>query len=230
MFSRPVLFFGVLLASVVVPYFVLNEELAATARGQWQRLKGVAGSRAATTENEPARGLATPLGSVPPAPGAAIEQAFRFDINPQWVSSRWPRVSMVHGGLDQLGMRVAWVSGTRPDDVAGSLTYYFDQHHQLQRITFTGLAAEPRRLLGTVISSYSLKSLPTTEAAHYVAGDPKQPTSEVLVRHLPLVSSEPGAARYEVSIDLRGGDTLSPATAAERDAEVRLLPSHYRRW
>ena len=46
-----------------------------------------------------------------------------------------------------------------------SNTYYFDQHHQLQRITFTGLTAEPRRLLAAVVTPNGLKSQPTTQAA-----------------------------------------------------------------
>jgi hypothetical protein len=231
MFSRPVLFAGVLLASFVVPYVLLNEELAATARGHWDRLTSFAASRADDREqNAQPLDLSKVAATLAASPGAAIEEAFRFDISPQWVSRRWSRVSMVHGGLDHLGMRVAWVSGTRHDDVAGSLTYYFDQHHQLQRITFTGLAAEPRRLLAAVIPPYGLKSLPTTEAAHYIAGDPQQPTSEVIVKHLPVIAADPAAPRVEVSIDLRGGNAHSPSAAVERDAEGRMLPTHYRRW
>jgi hypothetical protein len=230
MFSRPMLFAGVLVASIVVPYVVLNEELAATARGHWQRLTSFASFAADEVENPPHHEVTNRTATSASSPGATIEEAFRFDVSPEWVSRRWPRVSMVHGGLDHLGMRVAWVSGTRLDDVAGSLTYYFDQHHRLQRITFTGQAAEPRRLLAAVIPAYGLKSLPTTEAAHYVSGDPKQPTSEVIVKHLPVIAAEPAAPRVEVSLDLGRGDALSPSAAVERDAEGRLLPTHYRRW
>jgi hypothetical protein len=229
MFSRPMLFFGVLLASVVVPYVVLNDQLAETAGAQWQRLTSLTGAPADDGENDEPRMDSAKVASTP-ARGPVIEEAFRFDISPQWVSQRWQRVSMVHGGIDQLGMRVAWVSGTRHDDVAGSLTYYFDPHHQLQRITFSGLAAEPRRLLDAVIPAHALRSLPTTEAAHYVAGNPEQPTSEVVVKHLRVIEADPGSPRVEVSIDLRRGDARSPGAAIERDAEGRLLPTHYRRW
>ena len=40
MFSRPVLFVGVLIAAVAVPYVLLDKNLANTARGQWNRLLG----------------------------------------------------------------------------------------------------------------------------------------------------------------------------------------------
>jgi hypothetical protein len=230
MFSRPMLFFGVLVASVVVPYVVFNEDLAASARGHWQWLTGLAAPSSNGDDGDGPVDVAD--GSLPlaAAPGATIEEAFRFDVSPEWVSRRWTRVSMVHGGLDHLGMRVAWVSGTRHDDVAGSLTYYFDQHHQLARITFEGLAAEPRRILAAVIPAYGLKSLPTTEAAHYISGDPQNPTSEVLVEHLPLIEAGPGTPRAELTIDLRRGDALAPARTGERDAETTLQPSNYRRW
>src|SRR5204862_1183718 len=103
----------------------------------------------------------------------------------------------VAGDPKQLGMRVALVSGTRPDDVAGSMTYYFDEYHRLQRITFTGLTQDARRLLAAVVTPNGLKSQPTTHAAHYIAGDPQKPTSEVIVRHMPTLVSNSAHARVE---------------------------------
>lgn len=232
MFTRPMLFFGVLLASVVVPYVLLDEHLAATARGHWNRL-----FRAARHDerdelaslHSAGRSYGLDRGETA-SPGASIEQAFRFDLTPHWVAGRWSRVSTVLGDSEQLGMRVAWVSGTREGDIAGSLTYYFDRHHQLQRITFTGLTADPRRLLATVVTAFGLKSQPTTDAAHYTAGDPRSPTSEVVVRHLPMLEAEPAAARAEVSVDLRRADALTRTGKAAREPEVQLLPRAYRRW
>jgi hypothetical protein len=147
--------------------------------------------------------------------GPAIEQALRFDLSPQWVASQWPRVMTVAGDVDELGMRVAWVSGTRPDDVAGSLTYYFDRHHQLQRLTFTGLTAEPRRVLAAVVGPYGLKS---------------QPTSEVIVRHLPVLTSGGAGPRAEISLDLSRGNVREATAESERDPEPKMLPAGYRRW
>jgi hypothetical protein len=231
MFTRPMLFVGVLIASVVVPYVSLNEQLANTAQTQWNRLFG-----ATKPDEDQQRGGTPGMGHTgfergsSPAPSATIEQAFRFDVTPQWVASRWPRVSTVLGDAEQLGMRVAWVSGTRSDDLAGSLTYYFDAHHQLQRLTCTGLTGDPRRTLATVVPAFGLKSQPTTDAAHYTAGNPRAPTSEIIVRHLPVLTTEPGGARAEVSIDLRRADAHAATGHAERDPEFKLLPSTYRRW
>jgi hypothetical protein len=127
-------------------------------------------------------------------------------------------------------MRVALVSGTRPDDIAGSLTYYFNEHHQLERITFTGLTGDARRLLAATVTPHGLKSLPTTDAAHYIAGDKKKPTSEVTVRHLPIIRGEANNARVEVSVDLRRGSLLGSDKNAASDPDPTLLPTYYRRW
>src|SRR5262249_51255138 len=150
---------------------------------------------------------------------------------PQWIASRWPRVTTVAGDdPDQLGMRVVLVTGTQPDDIAGSLTYYFDRHHQMQRITFTGLTRDPRRVLASVVTPYRLKSQPTTDAAHYIGGDPKDPTSEVVVRHMPVLVADLGVANSEVEVDLARGDTPGSRKQDEDDGIGKILPSIFRRW
>jgi hypothetical protein len=233
------LFFAVLLAAVVVPYVLLDEHLAQTVRGGWNGLLGRAGEEKEDLLDRLNHAGYSPASGVSAgSPAVTIEQAFRFDLTPQWVTSRWPRVSTILGDPDQLGMRVALVTGTRPDDVAGSLTYFFDQHHHLQRITFEGLTRDPRRLLAAVVTPYGLKSQPTTDAAHYIAGDPANPTSEVLVQHLPVLVADSEAARAEVSVDLRRAEAKGRRRAEAKGGrrtsdpgpDAKLLPSDYRRW
>lgn len=239
MFSRPMLFVSVLAAAIGVPYVLLDEHLAGTVRDGWDSLVGrFQHEKDDTLDLEHAanyKPVSGAPGSNVPTP---IEQVFRFDLTPQWVASRWPRVSTVAGSdPDQLGMRVVLVSGTRPDDIAGSLTYFFDQHHQLQRITFSGLTRDPRRLLATVVTPYKLKSQPTTDAAHYIGGNPADPTSEVIVRHMPVIATERGFAETEVEVDLSRGDqhrssgALQPSAGrADADDDAKILPSIFRRW
>lgn len=233
MFSRPMLFLGVLVAAVVVPYVLLDEHLAQSVRGGWNRIVGkMEEEKDDLLDRFNSAHYAPVSGTHIVGPPVTIEQAFRFDLTPHWVSSRWPRVSTVLGEPEQLGMRVALVSGTQPDDVAGSLTYYFDQHHQLQRITFEGLTRDPRRLLAAVVTPYSLKSQPTTDAAYYIAGDPDNPTSEVIVSHMPVLTADPESARAEITVDLRRRDVRSQRgrTAASDEPDIKLIPQHYRRW
>jgi uncharacterized protein DUF6690 len=232
MFSRPVLFVAVLLAAVAIPYVVLDDQLGESVRGGWNRLLGKAAEEKDALVDRFSEGGYSPASVPTTGPAVTIEQAFRFDLTPQWVSGHWPQVSTVAGLPEQLGMRVALVSGTQPDDVAGSLTYFFDAHHQLQRITFSGLTRDPRRVLAATVTPYHLKSQPTTGAAYYLSGDPREPTSEVRVEHLPVLTSDSTAARAEVTVDLRRANARgsSQRAASTDDDEPKILPSIFRRW
>jgi hypothetical protein len=66
--------------------------------------------------------------------------------------------------LDMQGYRVPLVTGTGYDDLAGSLTYYFDQNQQVKLIHFRGTTGDPRKLVALVMSQY--KFLPQA------SGDP----------------------------------------------------------
>jgi hypothetical protein len=236
MFSRPMLLVGVLVASVIIPYVLLDKNLSQTAKAQLRRLTG---RSEADDSADPLASLKLPWAegesatAASPAPASAaallpvtLEEAFRFDVTPQAVTSRWPRVSTVLGEPNQLGMRVAFASGTQPHDVAGSLTYYFDDHHQLQRITFYGLTGDEQRLLAYLVNTYRLKTAPTTGVARYVAGPLDKPTSQVSVRHLPVVLANAAYARVEVAVDLNRGNAarVSPSN------EAAPLPQAYRPW
>ena len=53
----------------------------------------------------------------------------------------------IQAELDLQGYRVAYVSGTAETDIAGSLSYYFDNTHRLRRIAFNGTTGDARRLV-----------------------------------------------------------------------------------
>jgi hypothetical protein len=83
-----------------------------------------------------------------------LADAIRFDVTPSWVMARWPWVS---AGLSQLqlqGYRVPLVTGTATDDLAGSLTYYFNARQQCARITFQGTTGDAGKLLRLLIGRY----------------------------------------------------------------------------
>jgi hypothetical protein len=228
MFPRPLLLVGVLAAAVAVPYFVLDKNVSQSVRGQWNRLTGK--GKAAEPESQVKPPAPADLSAVAyTAPPVGIEEAFRFEIRPNWVMARFSNVSTVAGDPKQLGMRVALVTGTRTDDLAGSLTYYFDEYHQLQRITFSGRTGDARRLLGAIVPVHGLKSLPTTGAAYYVAGDAKKPTSQVAVNYVP--NSDQPNARLEVALDLRRKDIVGWEQKQIDTREPKLAPPvSFRRW
>jgi hypothetical protein len=227
MTQRPVLLVGVLAAAIGVPYLLLEKSALQSVLGQWNRLVGKAEAKPGAPGGEAA--LAAPREGAYSAPPVGVEEAFRFEIQPAWVLARFGSVSTVAGDPKQLGMRVALVSGTRPDDLAGSLTYYFDEFHQLQRVTFNGRTGDARRLLGAVVPAHGLRSLPTTGAAHYVAGDSKKPTSHVIVNYLPLMPANSNA-RLEVALDLRRTDVVGWQQRQVQTGEPKALPSSFRRW
>ena len=83
------------------------------------------------------------------------EQFLRFDVTPQWVMQQFARVTILpfHGGQ---GMRVALITGTRENDLTGSLTYYFDEKEMVQRITISGATGGPGELVAFVTNHYEL--------------------------------------------------------------------------
>jgi hypothetical protein len=83
-----------------------------------------------------------------------MDEVLRFDINPDWVISGWPRVMTGLGQIQLKGYRVPLVTGTAEDDLAGSLTYYFDPYAQLQRIVFHGTTGNPQRLIALVTNRF----------------------------------------------------------------------------
>lgn len=240
MFNRPLLFLGVLAAAVVVPYVLLDDNLSKTAKSQLSRLTGKSG------EAKEAGGFSLPwLGADEPpvatgphkfvaSQSVSLEEALRFDITPPWVAARWPQVSTVVGDAKHMGLRVALVSGTQPGDVAGSLTYYFNDRHELERITLEGLTGDERRLVEFGRQHFGLKPTPTIAAGLYIAGDPAKPTSKLRVLMLPIVRADSPLARVQVSLDVNRTDGGQHAVASQEPTpshwQSPTLPKDYRRW
>jgi hypothetical protein len=132
----------------------------------------------------------------------------------------------VAGDIDHLGLRVAYVSGTQKHDVAGSLTYYFDEGHLLQRIALSGQTSDPARLVAIAAGQYGLAPARTLDAALYTRGDAAAPTSFLRVGH-----SNPSGHKgslLEVSLDLVRSDALGTSSKPARNP---VVPSRaYRRW
>ena len=81
---------------------------------------------------------------------------FDFQITPEWVVARWPTASTGLAQLQLEGYRVPLVTGTAQQDLAGSLTYYFNAEQRLQQITFIGTSGDPRPLIGLLVARFHL--------------------------------------------------------------------------
>ena len=151
-------------------------------------------------------------------PVADLGEVIRFDISPEWVTNRWPRVTLALSESGLKGLRVPLVSGTRIDDLAGSLTYFFGPDHRLQRLTFEGFTGDARRLVQLASEHYGLKPEATLHAGMYVARWNKVPTSVLRITRPPVTASASPHARLQVLLELN-----RPAMAYGLSAETRKI-------
>jgi hypothetical protein len=115
---------------------------------------------------------------------------------------RWSRVSTIRSDTGMDGLRVALVTGTELEDIAGSLTFYYDHQRQLRRITFDGLTGDDRRLVNLVSQQFNLRPEPGLGAGHYVARWNAQPTGILRISHAPVVRAQRPHERLEVMLEL----------------------------
>ncbi|MBX7167227.1 MAG: hypothetical protein K1X74_12935 [Pirellulales bacterium] len=143
-------------------------------------------------------------GQLPRPELVPLEEALQFGITPQWVMRRWARVSTQLADLDLQGYRVTLVSGTQPSDVAGSLTYYFDRGHQLQRIELHGTTGEPGRIAALVSHVYGLKRTVGERPGEVLFRESwaGQTGSELSVVPAEIVRTEMPHARFVVDLKL----------------------------
>ena len=87
-----------------------------------------------------------------------LDTFLRFDVTPEWVTHHFDRVTVLPtmGGE---GMRVALISGTRRQDLAGSLTYYFDREKVVQRIAMEVETGDAKPVTEFVTKHFKLEEV-----------------------------------------------------------------------
>lgn len=131
-----------------------------------------------------------------------LREILRFDISPEWVFSRFSRVTTVLADTSLEGLRVPLVTGTRADDIAGSMTYYFDNNAKLQRLTIHGFTGDPSRLVDTAATHYGLSRSPSLEAGVYVSQWNGQAVHFLRLSHAPVVYADAVHQKYTVFLEL----------------------------
>ncbi len=98
--------------------------------------------------------------------------------------ARWPRVTTGLAQPDLQGYRVPLVTGTAESDLAGSLTYYFDNQQQVKFITFHGVTGDPRKIVGLVVQKYGFRPEQTDDPSlgMYLVKWNGKPISELRVQ------------------------------------------------
>jgi hypothetical protein len=139
-------------------------------------------------------------------PSQQFEQFFNFGITKGWVRSRWERVSTQLGLLDLQGYRVPLVTGTELDDLAGSLTYYFDAEQQLQRITFQGTTGDIGRITQMLATHYGMAHKPTNDAAVVLVEAERRwgskQVSQLRIRDAAVATSADAHRRFQLALVL----------------------------
>lgn len=142
----------------------------------------------------------------PPAAGGTpiyeLAEVLRFDVSPGWVVARWPRVSAGLAQLQLQGYRVPLVTGTDIDDLAGSLTYYFNPRQEVQRVTFHGTTGDTRSLVALLTTRYGFRRRLTNDPGVFLyemLDRNGKPTSFLWIRLAPVVRAAEPLDRYEVA-------------------------------
>jgi len=214
-------------AALGVPYVITNS------RGIRERAHSIIANRGQTPEGGTTSPPAAQPGSAWDDPtlvgetaGPSVQdftEVFRFDVTPAWVLGRWPRVSTQLPDTSVQGYRVPLVTGTREDDLAGSLTYYFNRQQKVQRIHFFGTTGDARRLVSMVVSQFGFERQPNAGAGlflYQVKWNGK-PVSELRVQPAKVVSAADPNRRFEVALAIerpRGMDRLQPFAGTRNES------------
>ncbi len=156
-------------------------------------------------------------GTAPPSPGRAparLEDVFNFNLTAEQVLHTWPMVTTTTNQPDLKGYRVPLVTGGRPDSLAGSLTYFFNNEQQLQRIVFHGTTGDPQPLVQLAMQKFELKIDSAADAAvqRYVVRWSGRVVSELRVQPAQLVDAREPLRRFAVNLLI------------ERPQKVRWFP------
>jgi hypothetical protein len=138
-------------------------------------------------------------------PSQDLAEFLQFDGTPAWVMSRWPRVTAGLAAPDLQGYRVPLVTGTREDDLAGSLTYYFDKTQHVALIIFHGTTGDPSKLVALFTSRYNFEpqQAPDPSLHLYQVKWNGKPKSELKIRPVRVVRADQPNARYEVDFAMK---------------------------
>ncbi|MGV3484249.1 MAG: DUF6690 family protein [Planctomycetaceae bacterium] len=135
-----------------------------------------------------------------------LREVLRFDISPQWVTERFSRVTTVLAELQLDGLRVPLVTGIGADDLAGSISYYFDQSGRLQRVMLHGFTGDPNAVVATMTEHYGLQSEPTLEAGVYSKRWNGMPVHFLRITRAPIVYSDAVHHKFIVFLELNQPD------------------------
>lgn len=149
-----------------------------------------------------------------------FSEIFQFNLTKSWVQRRWKRISTNPTDFrnEFSGMRIPLVTGTNTWDLHGSLTYYFDNQQQLQRITFRGWTGDPQKLLNLLTSQYQFKPQPTTLAGFYLGETRRKTHGGIMLKSPPVIDANNPFQQYGIVMEMN-----RPEGQSELSDEYRRL-------
>lgn len=171
------------------------------------------GSPRAGERGEAASATASPVPDAAPLESAGglldrnpttneLADVFRWDVSPPWVLGRWPRVSAGLADVESQGYRVPLVTGGRSDDIAGSLTYYFDRRQRLTRMLFQGSTGDGRKLVALLAGRFGFVREWNDDPSLYLyrVRDGKKILGELRIQPARIVRADSPHSRFDVAL------------------------------
>lgn len=135
-------------------------------------------------------------------PPIDLRNVIRFDVTPDFVYRNFTRVTTVLSDLSYDGLRVPLVSGTQSYDVAGSLTYYFDNNKTIRRIQFQGVTGDANPLVQLMIQHYRLNPERSLGGQLLTMRWNNRVTSFMHVAPAPVVTAQQPNARFAFFMEI----------------------------
>lgn len=162
-------------------------------------------SYAFSPSGKPHSGRNLELPRVNGPPGVPIENLISFQVTPDWISKNWSRVTTRLAELDLQGWRVPVAVEDRSNFI-GSITYYFDQQRNVQRIQLHGYTTDASSFIELSTSRYEMRRVPHTLSELYAASVQGQTIGGLRVDYKPILKSEM-QKRCEVLMELNRQQT-----------------------
>ena len=94
------------------------------------------------------------------------------------------------------------MTGEERDDLAGSLTYLFNEHEQLQRIEFLGYTQDASTLINVMTKKFRMTQRPSVLEALYVKSLNKLPVSALRITRPAVVNTSTVPPLLEIRFEL----------------------------
>jgi hypothetical protein len=140
--------------------------------------------------------------TVAPVPISPLPDILRFDLTPAYVAQKWPRVSTTLSDLELSGMRASVVTGTSPQDLHGSVSYYFDRSQRTRRIVLHGFTGDAEPIVQFVQSMYRLQEYASVGERIFISHQDGQPLSLLRIRNAPVMAVDRPFAQQEIILEL----------------------------